>query len=150
LFGSVFKPRGWVTGREEVAELAPDPEWDELVAWAGVQPPAPAEVTVAPDARASDQPAEDWDALIAKAKATSEAAAALVTNAPPVLAEADEDWDAIIAKAKAAAVDPAPMPAAPVDELSFRRARHVALRAPAPAPESDEWDVAIRRAKRRH
>jgi hypothetical protein len=115
--------------------LGPDPEWDQLVAWAGIA--GAAEPVV--DAATSPAPAAD----------------------APAAAEIEEDWEAVIARAKAAT----PAPVAIDELSSRRTRNDTASRpvpatlpmqpamqpADEPAPDlgEDAWQIALRRAKQR-
>lgn len=77
------------------------------------------------------EPGEDWDQVLAAAKARAEPSAA----APAPCAD-DEEWDRLLATARIH------VPAAPAPRAPAPKAR----RAPS---EEDEWEAAIRRARGR-
>jgi hypothetical protein len=157
LIGSLFTRFRSETDSSDCAALGDDPEWNELVAWAGVESASAAPAGA--ESRDEETPAsedvaesDDWDSMIAQAKATTPAPSArdeISTRrarqpaaAPP---SESEDWDAIIAQAKA--TTPAP---SPPDEISTRRARQASFMSRAqhqPDLGLDAWDIALRRAK---
>jgi hypothetical protein len=158
LIGSLFTRFRSETDSSDCAALGDDPEWNELVAWAGVESasaaPAGAESRDEETPASEDDAVEsdDWDSMIAQAKATTPAPAPLdeisirhARQAEAAPAPESEDWDAIIAQAKA--TTPAPLLH---DELSTRRARQASFMSrPQHQPDLglDAWDIALRRAK---
>lgn len=162
-FFTRFRP---TTENSDCAALGEDPEWNELVAWAGVEVGArsgssagardegsnDAEPNTAAGEIGPDE-SEDWEQVIAQAKANTPAPVPLPrddiftrrareTGAP---AAESEDWDRVIAQAKANT--PAPLAR---DDISTRRARAAGLaRQPRTDHGLDSWDLALLRAKRR-
>ena len=96
------------------------------------------------------EPGEDWDQVLAAAKARAEPSAA----APAPCAD-DEEWDSLLAAARIHVPAPALAPAparTPIPGPAPRIGRAAARPAPASraAPaEDDEWEAAIRRARGR-
>ena len=80
---SLFARSSSAWDRNDVEDLGPDPEWDELIAWAGI---ITASAQAEADGDSDEEPAqpEDWDTVIARAKAV----------------EPHDEWASVILRAK--------------------------------------------------
>ena len=128
--GKTEKPAPVVTAARAKAAPPPIPTAPTPRARVASTPPrivaAPPRIVSAPPRAASEPGAEDWDALIARAKGVSTAPVAPPKPRAATPPAGVEDWDALIAQAKAAAGPPPKAAAAPVE---------------------DEWADLLRRAK---
>jgi hypothetical protein len=124
-----FRPTSETT---DCSALGEDPEWNELIAWAGVESGERSGSSAAGPAASHDDASDG--------EAGSDAAAAEIGS------DESEDWDQVIAQAKANT--PAP---APLDDISAWRTRQArAVQSLPPADHGmDAWDIALRRAKQR-
>lgn len=117
--------------------LEPDPEWDELVSWAGIGPKS------GPASSASSQ-SDDGPSAEQAAAAEALPAAEPAPSAQPDASAEQAEWAALIARAKTAEE--------PIDDITKMRARLEKVAADRLArweadATADEWDLAIRRAK---
>jgi hypothetical protein len=100
----------------------PDPEWDELLTWAGVRPGQPL---------ALDEEAE-WATLIARVRSSPAS-----VSPPRRPLDEEAEWATLIARARSAPAS-VPPPGRPPQPAPTVR-----------SPVENLWDVAIRRAKAR-